>query len=349
MLRPALIRCFQEAAWVSGGEFEIHPGSGDSREIPLVSATIEGVRVEATIERTATGQFFRTVMNAPARGALGLSMSVWRGAGRRLDTGDPRFDRDYAVQSNDEGYARLWLDDHARRRLIEAHRTYAPGHFTFQLDREQASGARRGFEEDPEALVRALDVVAALAARGRRLLGDWRTLADAVAGEVVAQGTWRPDTKARIEARRGGARVVVDNMHGAIPESGGGRLLVTRVSCARAETEPDSFALVNRSPDNVVRPQLSRARLEIAPGELELATQYRVTCERRERTIERLDEPASGLILAARPAAILANPGQVSVLFEGFESTVGRIGDAMALARHLAVRIEGVGLAGPYR
>jgi len=39
----------------------------------------------------------------------------------------------------------------------------------------------------------------------------------------------------------------------------------------------------------------------------------------------------------------------VSVLIEGFESSAGRIGDAMALARHLAVRVEGVGLAGPYR
>ncbi len=349
VLRPALIRCFEEAAWVAGGELEIQPGSGDSREIPILAATVEGVRVEATIERAGLGQFFRTLINAPARGALGLSLSVWRGSGHRLTTGDPRFDGDYAVQSNDEAYARLWLDAHVRRRLLDAHRAYAPGRFTFQLDGEQASAARRGLEEDPDALVRAIDVVAALAARGRRLLGDWRTLADAIGGEVIAQGTWRPDTRARIEARPAGSRVVVDSMHGAIPDAGGGRFLVTRVSCARAETEPDAFALVNRSPDNVVRPELPRARLEIAPSELELATHYRVTCERRERTLARLDETASELIRAARPAAILANPSQVSVLFEGFEHTPERIGDAMTLARQLAVRIEGVGLAGPYR
>jgi hypothetical protein len=347
--RPQLISAFEQAAWVVGGELTIDPGFGDARELPVIEATVEGVAVTATIERSGLGQFFRTVVRAPARGALGLSLAIDPGGGSHRQTRDPEFDSHYTVKTNDDEYARLWLDDHVRRRIRNAHEIYSPARFAFELADERALARRRNLEDDHEPLVRAMNAVAALAGRGRRLLRDWRELADRLGGTVVAQGTWRPDTRAHINLRLGGARIVIDSIHGAIAGADTRRCLLTRVSCPRATAEPDTFALVDRRQEQQLVPHMPHARIELTPADSQLASRYRILCQTRERMVQRLDDTAVKLVLAIRPACILGNPSQVSVLLFGFVDDPERLREAMALARQLAVQIDPSGLAGPYR
>lgn len=347
-VRPQLVQCFQQAAWVVGAELEIHDGWGDMREIPMLTARLAGVSVEATIERG--GAAMRTVVRARARGALGLTLTILPGGARGARTGDAAFDGWFRVEANDDRFADLWLDAHVRRRLCDTRAFYSPYPFRFDLTDEVATGRRKGLEEDPETLVRALNAAAALGARGRALLDDWRELADRLGGTVVApDGTWRADTRAHIDIRIAGARVVIDAVYGVIAEAETRRCLITRVSCARASLEADSFRMLERSPHNPLRPTVKRATLELAADDTPLAASYAIRCQDRARLIARLDEATRKAILTVRPAAILGNAGQVSLLLLGFERTSERLEAAVGLARALAVEIDTAGMAGPYR
>jgi hypothetical protein len=154
------------AAQATGGQTDYRSGflEGGMR----VTANIGGVDVCA--RPTDADGDGPVVVRAAAPNAGALMIVVYRRGGlaswlrtvlsrRVVPMGEPAFDRDFVVKTNDAGRARSWLSADLRAHVRQAPR------YDYRLRRGEAEARGPSFETDARALEAAMRAVALLAGR----------------------------------------------------------------------------------------------------------------------------------------------------------------------------------------
>lgn len=329
------MQAWHAAAQTLGGRVETPSVLGEKIE-RLTTLTVEAEGVPVRVEVGVGYDSEVTEISAPAAGAERLKLRFYRGfvyslqkkllGVQDIETGDHRFDDTFVVKGNDDEYVRAWLGDEVRARALEV------DYYSFAVNGGKARARRFGIEEDERALVRAIRVVGALAAQGRRLFLRWRETAVALGATVRAtREAFAPDGSVAIEVVHRGAIVLVDGWFGPLG-TGRRRRMMTRVRCRRTSTRPDPF-VIYRETDNASFPRRLR-RLDLAEDD-GFASLYRVHAVDEWRTRTRLRPHIRRLVLDASPDAVVADEADVAVFVRGFETRPDRLEPLVDLAEAL--------------
>lgn len=147
-----------------------------------ILATVKGVQVE--VDRATVGEATHTRLVARARVWPELSLHVTRSPGQRgskdVQVGNPSFDHDYLIETNDPDAARMWLNAEVRKLIRRA------PDFHFQLDDGSVVAGNAKIEQTADAIVAAVRAVAAMCDGRQRLLRAWRELARPHGGTVTS-------------------------------------------------------------------------------------------------------------------------------------------------------------------
>ncbi len=351
------MQCWSEVAERTGAKLQVRhvfKGPRQARKrfgLPSLNCDIAGVRVHGEV--TGEGDPPETVahLSASAPSAVGLKLRIYRnflvahlgrGVGiQDLVTGNPHFDRNFIVKSNDPAYARTWLTAESRQAMLAA------PDFAFEVEngRVTASSYRA---HDPAQLEAALRAVAFLAKRGEELTSQVRNLAKRLRSDTpIADTIWLEGGGPEFEFISGGRRVSLAIEHGRTGRRGERRLL-SRLWCRRLTDRSDRFVFFADSLARKDRPavagKLARAHLgELGPSG------YLIHASNHERLLERLSEPWARALTKLAPLIFSCTEAEVELVWAGARMREQELRSAAALCEHFAIENhEGV-TKGPYR
>ena len=157
--------CWAKVAAAVGGRLQVqHIFKGPKQDrkrfgLPSLSVEIDGVSVHGEVTGEGDPPTTFAQLNAAVPGSAGLKLRIYRNYlyaqfGRvvsiqDLVLGDPHFDRNFIVKSNDPHYARLWISPAARAMMLAA------PDFCFEIDNQRAT-ATTHLADDPVQLEAAL-------------------------------------------------------------------------------------------------------------------------------------------------------------------------------------------------
>jgi hypothetical protein len=335
-------------------------------ELELVLAEVFGSKVRNdgtwlyTLVSSDGGYFNARIRNNPVaemfvalRPLDGFELTL---KGERMRP-DATFDNALTVSTNDHELARLWLDDLARKTLMDSAYEYAstesyleglgadvsyrpPGLstrriWTYEIANDEMIASKGTVEPQGDRIAIALEAACTMAGRTRRWAAEYAPIASRVGAKLHS------------EVELGGAPVLVSNRASVdvslqllrrLPGERNGRLR-TLVTAKRVGLHDErSFSLVNRSARSTMVPPLPDGSRK----------DFGIEDYRMRATAEvALDEMAHKQLLAARPAAVIADLDSIDVWFDGAPLDADQLDAAFALAAHLA--IGNAAQHGPYR
>lgn len=290
-------------------------------------------------------------LSARAPGSLGLKLRMYRNYlypqfGRVLGfddlvIGDPHFDRNFIVKTNDPHYAKLWLSQTVRDFILAA------PDYCFEIDslRVTATSHRA---DDPAQLEAALWACAHLALRGSELTTELSRLSHQL-GNAAAEKSepWLAGGQPQIEFISGGRKVELSMFYGSTGRRGPKRLL-SRLWCRRLTARSDRFVFYADHLPRKERPQLATklARYDMAarhpPG-------YVLHASNGERLASRISDRWARTITRLAPLLLTCTEGAVELLWPGAVLGEQILRDGAGLCEYFAVEHHGVISAGPYR
>lgn len=273
---------------------------------------------------------------------------------------DAAFEHAFTVSTNDHALAHVWLDDVARRALLDSAYDYETDEFrisdailrpgdpfyrppgtarriwTYELANDELIVSKGSVETRPQRIAIALQTAGTIVSRCRRWAAAYREIANQLGAQAHA------------EVELGGAPVITSNRYPVevtlsllrrLPGENTGRLR-TLVTAKRVGLHGEqSFSLVNRSARRTMIPPLpDGSRRDFAIEDYRL----RASSEAVD-----LAEVAKKQVLAAQPSVVVADADSIDVWFDGAPMEPERLDAAFALAAHLAV--GNAVPQGPYR
>ncbi|MFO0756473.1 MAG: hypothetical protein U0359_08280 [Byssovorax sp.] len=340
---------WQRVAEEIGGRFEPSSGGFWKPDPMKIVAQLDDITVVVDHYTVSHGRSSTTYTRiyAEASGPNALTLKVYeegvlsslgKAFGTQdIDTGDRAFDDVFIVKSNDEGLARLWLDDRKLRETLTEARPYS-----LTLENRAVTSTKVGIDDDPRRLITAIRAVAQCAARGAKLGKRWRKLAAKLGGEVSrGELSWPGDQDAAIALELRGMRVTVAIDRRSLP--GKTARIGTRVSAERGVSLGDRFML-ERTCDLARKDKGGPAQPADPFGDPAFASAYTLTLG-DARAARRLGEEQRRTLLAVKPALVSAGEQDVSVIFEGALFNDKTLTAAMELAADLSANAS----EGPYR
>jgi hypothetical protein len=322
-----------ETSWLSSKPMSIH-------------AEIDGVDVHIDHYEESSGRSSTSYTRLRARTETlaafkmslhkeGVLASVSKVLGAQdVEVGDPRFDAEFVVKTNDEGLARAWLAPRVTAAVWGAPYAPSPLPYYHALEEGLVISTRVGIEGLSVELALAARATAAIAGRGRELRSAWQEVAHELEG-IVEADLWGP-VEPRIEIPSRGSGVTIELTD--VPSGLLGKKLVTRVSARRSRALPDRFVAANEGTLTEDDGEVVTL-LEAAKGAMEVRSKNpRAIASRFDRELVLALEGVS-------PARVVDGGEEVAVLFPGLELDVARLGRAV----HLVAGLTAVDPGGPYR
>ena len=308
------------------------------------------------------GYFTARIRNNPVaevfvtpRALDGFQLSL---RGERIPA-DATFERAFTISTNDHELARLWLDDVARKTLLDSAYEYQPTEsyltgledymtpqswsaiparrtWMYEIANNELIATKGNVEQQPDRIAIAVETACTIAARCRRWAAEYAPIAQRIGAKHAA------------EVELGGAPVITSQRASVevtlqlvrrLPGERAGRLR-TLITAKRVGLHDEkSYSLVNRSARSTMVPPLpDGSRREFSLD----AYRLRATSDKVE-----LDELAKKQLLAAQPSVVAADLDSIDVWFDGAPMEAERLDAAFALAAHLA--IGEAAQHGPYR
>lgn len=351
------VGCWATVAARTGGQLQLrHVFKGprqDRRRVGLPSLSVElaGVHVQGEVTGDGDPPAIFAQLAARAPSSLGLKLRVYRNYlypqfGRvvgieDLVIGDPHFDRNFIVKSNDTHYAKLWLNEQIRHFILSA-----PDYcFEIEALRVTATSHRA---DDPAQLEAALWACAHLARRGLELSHELDRLTRRL-GSTSPQSNepWLAGSPPHFEFISGGRNVELTIFHGSTGKRGTQRLL-SRLWCRRLTSRSDRFVFYADHLPRRERPQLATKLVRCELGALQ-PPGYLVHSSNDKRLAHRLSEHWSRTITRLAPLLLACTEGAVELIWPGAILREQLLRDAASLCEYFAVEDHGVISAGPYR
>jgi hypothetical protein len=305
-----------------------------------------------TVVRSDNGFFTTRVRTNPVaelfvtpRALDGFTLTL---RGERIKPG-AEFADALTMATNDHALAHVWLDDIARRALLDSAYEFEtedyrvldalvvnPAAFdrpqviarriwTYELANDELVVSKGSAEGRPERIATALQTACTIVSRCRRWAAAYGDIARTIGAD------------ARAEVELGGPPVITSNRYPVevtlsllrrLPGEKTGRLR-TLVTAKRIGLQNEtSWSLVDEAASRTMIPPLptgTRIPFELEP--------YRL----RAPEGTELDELTKKLVVAARPSVVVADADSIDVWFDGAPMEVERLDPAFALAAHLAV------------
>lgn len=326
------------------------PGSG-RRE---VKGTVDDVPVFAA-ERWQSERYI-LAMRFHGLGAPGLKLRLSEGSldplsalfgGQDIEIGDRAFDDRYVIKTNDEGYAKLWLDDEIRATILRTYDAGTPFGYQIEIQGAAVMVARLELERQPERLELMVRAGVALAKRSQTVLALIERQAAALGGAVIgAPHTWVPDGSVSISIQQGRTSTTIDQSQTTTLFRQ--EMLATRMR--RPRQEPGFRAMVCRQDLRAAAGKLLEGRLEeLAIEDVNFHVLYWVGCDGDAAFGELFDERVMGQIVLSEPDALVVDEQDVTLWFRGFVRDVGRLERGLKLLDAFARPVKATGPAGPYR
>lgn len=351
------VQCWAQVAANLGGQLNLrHIFKGPRQDrrrfgLPSLSIEIDGISVQGEV--TGEGDPPATFANLSTRvpGAVGLKLRVYRNYlysqfGRvvgvqDLVLGDPHFDRNFVVKSNDPHYAKLWLSPAARKVMVGA------PDYCFEIDSERASGTTH-LADDPVQLEAAFRAMAELARHGKELNNKVARVARLLGSEAVLDpAPWLSGNIPEFEFISGGRKVSLSIVHAGTGRRGMRRLL-SRLWCRRLTARSDRFLFYSDHLPRKERPVLASKLARCDLGEVHPAG-YVVHASNPERLRKRVNEHWARTITRLSPLVLNCSEAAVEMVWPGAVLQEQRLRDAAGLCEYFAVESRGVVSSGPYR
>lgn len=351
------VQCWAQVAASTGGQLRlrhIFKGPRQDRKrfgLPSLSVAFDGIHVhgEVTGEGDPPATFAQLSTRVP--GSAGLKLRVYRNYlyaqfGRvvgiqDLVLGDPHFDRNFIVKSNDPHYAKLWLSPTARSMMLAA------PDYCFEIDSERAS-ATTHLADDPVQLEAGLRALAQLARRSNELSIRMAKLARQLGSEAsLDSAPWLSGTSPEFEFISGGRRVFLSIVNAGTGRRAQRRLL-SRLSCRRLTARSDRFLCYA---DHLTRKERPALASKLARCDLGVVHPrgYVVHASNPERLRDRMSEHWARTITRLSPLVLSCSDAAVELLWPGAVLEEQKLRDAAGLCEYFAVESHGVISAGPYR
>ena len=213
---------FEAWEWVAGrygGTAFFDRGFTEVDDKVILTVRVKGVTVRGQIYVNRNVYAHRCELEAPVPAAGPFMLDIYpaggaiRAAARKalripdVEVGDPRFDDEYVVQSNDIVLARHWVSAD----IITAVR--AVGDIKLALRDRKLEADVAGPLGDAARLEAVVRAVARLASGAEPIRDEWAAAATVLG--VSPAGRWTVDGGAPIELTVGGAKVIVDALWAA--------------------------------------------------------------------------------------------------------------------------------------
>lgn len=347
------VACWATVAARTGGQLQLrHIFKGPRQDrrrvgLPSLSAQLAGVHVHGEVTGDGDPPAIFAQLAASAPDSLGLKLRIYRNYlypqfGRvvgiqDLVIGDPHFDRNFIVKSNDTHYAKLWLSEQIRHFILAA------PDYCFEIDglRVTATSHRA---DDPAQLEAALWACAHLARRGSELGMELARLTHHLGSTSPGDQPW---LAGHVEFISGGRKVELTIFHGSTGKRGNRRLL-SRLWCRRLTARSDRFVFYADHLPRKERPQLATKLVRCELGTLH-PPGYVVHASSGQRLSHRLSEHWSRTITRLAPLLLTCTEGAVELIWPGAILREQLLRDAAGLCEYFAVEDHGVISAGPYR
>lgn len=316
-----------------------------------MSVEFDGVHVHGEVTGEGDPPATFAQLSARVPGATGLKLRVYRNYlyaqfGRvvgiqDLVLGDPHFDRNFIVKSNDPHYAKLWLSPVARNMMLAA------PDYCFEIDSERAT-ATTHLADDPVQLEAALRALAQLARHGDELTQRVTKLAGRLGSETeLTPGPWFANANPEFEFISGGRRVSLSLVHAGTGRRAKKRLL-SRLWCRRLTARSDRFLFYADHLPRKERPVLASKLARCDLGAVH-PRGYMVHASNPERLKNRVSEHWARTISRLSPMVLSCSEAAVELVWPGAVLEEQRLRDAADLCEYFAVETHGVVSAGPYR
>jgi hypothetical protein len=328
---------------------------------------VEGTTLQATV-RQGDAWFATRIRTEPVaelyvttRALDGFELSVrWGDRWRDPEVGEDTFDGAFGLATNDEPLMRSWLDEPARRALLDSIYTFQvddlsyseslglrPGDrgwqpaatgqrtWTYELRDDELAVTKGSSERNAERFMRAIVTACTVAARSQRWAAEYAVLARSLGGSAASE--LELGGKPIIMAARDGVGVSIRVLRRV---AGGVGRLRTLVSAPRAQGS-GTLSLVDQDFPRTARPALpdgSRHPLELASYQLRASS---------PEMAAKLDETTRKLVMLARPGALTLDASAVELWLDGAPMEHARLDAAVVLVTRCA--IDAIAVQGPYR
>jgi len=247
----------------------------------------------------------------------------------------------FRVDANDRAYAACWLTEPVCAGLTAV----GASRYEFELRDERATAMAPAYHErEPYALIAAVKALSALASRNAEIDTQWRRMAEAAGGRVVAH-SWRPTGATSAVIPQASETVRLDVFVGAqsATEPQG---LFTRLRCQRRRTAPLDYYVVRSK--EIAETEVPSLPANLRALELPALTTYRASCSAYTPMTQRITPAVCTATQQVGPSLIVGDERDVSVYLRGLACDPARIRAAGHLCVELAVEVDRVKL-GPYR
>ena len=294
------------------------------------------VRAEVPIDgtiylaRVAMAPIGRVAVRVPHTDGFDLALG-WTDRSA-ADPRPPTFDDSYLVETNDVALASAWLDVHTRTALItsryvsqqRSQRNTAvllrDGTWVHELRDGEVTARRLEAEPSRERIADMLSASLAIASRPSRWAKWFAKLAHIIGGQAATRVEL--GGKPVLRVRRGAVDVSVRLLRRLDPDEPG--RLRTLIGARRIGSSGETLTLIHDQLPRTAWPPPN------APGAPRM----------------RIEEHASNLLDAARPATSIVRPHDVEITFDGASTDADRLGAAIELAARWA---SDSSPSGPYR
>lgn len=351
------VACWAKVAADTGGRLHVRHIFNGPRQarrrfgLPSLSVELDGIPVHGEVTGEGDPPATFAQLSARVPGSTGLKLRIYRNYlypqfGRvvgiqDLVIGDPHFDRNFIVKSNDPHYARLWLGSSARDAMLAA------PDYCFEIDNERGV-ATSHLADDPVQLEAALRAVAHLARRGPELNDNLERLARRLRSDTrLDEGPWLEGNNPEFAFISGGRRVSLGIAHMGTARRAKHRLL-SRVWCRRLTARSDRFVFfadhLTRKERPALAGKLARCELGVVqpPG-------YIVHASNSERLTERMNARWRRVIARLAPLVLRCSEAEVELVWPGAVLDEQKLRDAADLCEYFAVDKQGIVSGGPYR
>lgn len=351
------VQCWAQVAASTGGRLHlrhIFKGPRQDRKrfgLPALSVDFDGVRVHGEVTGEGDPPATFAQLSARVPGSSGLKLRVYRNYlyaqfGRvvgiqDLVLGDPHFDRNFIVKTNDPHYAKLWLSPSARDMMLAA------PDYCFEIDGERAI-ATTHLADDPIQLEAGLRALARLARHGNELNARVARLARQLGSEAeLDSAPWLSGSNPEFEFISGGRRVTLSIVHSGTGRRANRRLL-SRLWCRRLTARSDRFLFYADHLSRKERPMLASMLARCDLGAMH-PRGYIVHASNPERLKSRINEHWARTISRLSPLVLNCSEAAVELVWPGAVLHEQSLRDAAGLCEYFAVESQGVVSAGPYR
>ena len=348
--------CWAKVAAAVGGRLQVqHIFKGPKQDrkrfgLPSLSVEIDGVSVHGEVTGEGDPPTTFAQLNAAVPGSAGLKLRIYRNYlyaqfGRvvsiqDLVLGDPHFDRNFIVKSNDPHYARLWISPAARAMMLAA------PDYCFEIDNQRAT-ATTHLADDPVQLEAALHTLALFARYGSELTSRVTNLAWRLGSDTqMNQEPWLAGAAPEFEFISGGRRVALLIVHARTGRRGRQRLL-SRLWCRRLTARSDRFLLYADHLGRKDRPAMAGKLARCDLGKFH-PKGYIVHSSNPERLRARLTQHWGRMISQLSPLVLSCSQVAVELVWPGAILQEQTLRDAANLCEYFAVEKRGT-TSGPYR